>query len=124
MAKLIELTDVWARRKAMGEDPGATSLNRDDLARSFNGKLVRAVGTVDDVLGHRSDLVVRLVIGEETLECPLVRVHGRSMEETILEVGRWRRGDVVEVTGKLVWDLFTAEPAIEVLTAAPAPAAG
>jgi len=113
----LELSVMHARRQAMREDAGATSATRDALARSFHLKTVHAVGHVHDVLGHDDELSVLLAVGGEVLTCPLLRVHGRSMEETALEVLKWRKGDQVEVTGKLNWPSFSAEVRIEVLTA-------
>ena len=113
----IELSEIWARRLKMRGDDGATGTTKDALARSFHGKTVRAAGTVDDVTGHSQELTVLLAIDGEVLTCPLVRVHGRSMEDTVSEVTSWRKGDHVEVIGKLGWPTFPSELSIGILTA-------
>ena len=114
---VYELSEMQVRRREVAADEGATTLSKDLVAKSFNGKTVRAVGSVKDVTGKNEDLTVLLVIEDEVLACPLVRVHGRSMEDTILEVGSWRKGDLVEVTGKLTWASFSSELRIDILTA-------
>ncbi|MDF1702267.1 MAG: hypothetical protein P1V36_14030 [Planctomycetota bacterium] len=113
----LEFSEVLAQRQAMHDDAGATTTTKDAMARSFSGKTIRAVGTVDDVSGQGEELTVRLAIEGEIMVCPLVRVHGRSMEATVTEATSWRRGEQVEVIGKLVWKSFSEELKIEILTA-------
>lgn len=118
-----ELAEIQNQRREIAADEGATTLSKDVMARHFNGKTVHAVGTVEDVVGKNEDLTVLLGIEGEVLACPLVRVHGRSMEDTISEVASWRKGDRVEVTGKLTWPTFSEELRIDIVTVLKADAA-
>ncbi len=114
----LELSAIWIQRREMRDDAGATTMTKDAFARSFHEKAVTAEGAVEDVTGRNEELTVLLAIEGEVLTCPLVRVHGRSMGDTVTEVTSWRKGDQVEVTGKLVWPDFPSELRIEILTAA------
>jgi hypothetical protein len=121
---VLDFSEVLRKREALRADAGATSTTKDLLARSYNGRTVHAVGTVTDVRGAQDELTVLLSVEGEILTCPLVRVHGRSMEEANGEVTSWRIGDRVQVTGKLNWLSFPSELGIGILSAAradPAP---
>ena len=120
---VLELAEIQIQRREIAADEGATTLSKDILARHFNGKTIHAVGTVEDVVGKNEDLTVLLGTEGEVLQCPLVRVHGRSMEDTIRDVATWRKGDLVEVTGKLTWPIFSDELRIDILSVAKAGAA-
>ena len=114
---------ILTRRHDLLADAGATTATKDAVARGFHGKVVRAVGVVEDVLGRDNELTVLLAVEDQTLKCPLERVHGRSMDDTIAEVKGWRKADRVEVTGKLQWPSFEADMGMGIATAAVAPQA-
>lgn len=120
---VFELAEIQTQRREIAADEGATTLSKDMLARHFSSKTVHAIGSVVDVVGQNEDLTVLLGVEGEVLKCPLVRVHGRSMEDTINEVATWRKGDLVEVTGKLTWASFSDELRIDILTVVKADAA-
>lgn len=119
----MQLAEVRTKQKAMREDAGATSVTKDALAAQFHNRVVEAVGDVSDVAGQDDELVVLLTIGGEELTCPLVRVRGRTMEETLAEVRGWRKGDHVRLHGNLLWKTFDDVMQIQVLSASVEPSA-
>ena len=114
---VIEFSEIQARRNELREDAGATTATKDAAARGFHGRIISVEGVVEDVIGLESELTVLLAVEGEILSCPLVRVHGRSMEETVTEVGSLRKADRVFVTGKLTWPTFDGEMRIGIATA-------